>query len=76
MNFAAIDTLNDVVLHVGSMASCEEAVRNCCYEAAQNDAAYDESDTPVITAIEDLNEKYRAMVDAVCAENDIDLETL
>ena len=59
---AAIDTLNDVVLHVGSYADCEEVVRATCYEARENGQAYEDEDTPVVTAIEDLSDKYRQMV--------------
>ncbi len=70
MSFAAIDTHNDVVLGVGSIATCKEFVRVACVEAKKNG----QSDTPVVTAIEDLSEKYRAMVGAHCKENGIGMD--
>ena len=50
------------------MAACEEFVRVACVEARNNDEAYADEDTPSITAIEDLNEKYKALVEAHCEE--------
>ena len=66
INYAAIDAVNDVVLGVGSMAACEEYVRVACVEARYNGAAYTDEDTPVVTAIDDLDTKYTALVAAHC----------
>jgi hypothetical protein len=62
MTYAAIDTLNDVVLGVGSMAACEEYVRVACVEARNNGQPYSEEDTPSVSDFADMDKYYQDLL--------------
>jgi hypothetical protein len=74
MSFAAIDTLNDIVLGVGSMAACEEFVRVACIEAKNNGQPYSDEDTPSVSDFADMTKYYQDLVEAHCEENGICLD--